>query len=1245
MASSSVDDKKIVFSGTYYEAWRAHIISGISAQENTYETIAETISPLEAEFMELDPMNYQARHRRYLRRQEAAKSFIFNRLTLPIINTIRRCQTVCQILRKLDDEYRTQSTAAEASARRNFYGLHFDDGGDLKKYLLKFENYADRLLDSGHFISETEKTSQLISSLTKDYDIAITNYHIYRREFGQSYETLKRMLIDRFERNFDEKQLEARYSHPRRWEADNTRRSDNEYDRSSPTPRRFTGTRNPRYPPRSGISETDTERNRNRYDFQQPTTCHQCHGFGHKQSDCPSKLKTKDENTKQREEIPTTSSYDEKKTKAHAMMVSPGQPLIHKTPLKPEPADPVFLLDTGAFKHMSSKINMMNRVSKLPEPQQLQCASRNAPLEATHAGEMLLEVRNRFGETSLIFLEEVLFVPLLDVDLLSENKITESGRYEIRITQNFADIIEVQSGEITFSAKCEGDAKYVYYQPIVDKHDRQHPTVSPVSATVPPANPITTETEQQPEKNSTDQKNAEKWKWHRRMGHISGKYLRILCQNNESMPKNLNISDNDFSECEVCIMAKSTHLGHKSMRRKAERRFDILSTDMMGPFTPGPNGEKFVATFVDNYSNFVSIALLKKKSDIADAFAKFHKQTESKFPNQLLHLLRSDCAREYLEGDFRRYCDAAGVTIEDSSPYAPQLNGVAERMNRTLTERMRAILFAAKLEPNYWPNAMVVAAYLVNRSLSRTNQNSASPFEIWHGRQTNLSQLRVFGCLAHRFIPEPVRNTQVGQRRRQGEPADTKICPRSEPRILVGFTTTGYTVIDPVTKKLTNSCDVRFNENKNKETMHEPVIPVIADNDDAETKTATPSPIHATTTTSALLDIAIPENIPNNHEHFTNHTPPESCSNTHLPLQDHTYAAYSLFQQQTRRPRKLLEECVPKSYKDIAGNPYEREWLAAAQMELKAMADNKVFEIVDRTKNLHPLDSKWVFTVKYTDLGEPYAKGRLVARGFRDKTDYEIADTYSPVVNQWLIRWAISIANHFHLHLTKYDVSTAFLNADIHSPMHLQIPEGMSENKNDKVISLKRSIYGLKTSSKSWYTTLDDTIIQLGFTQSKADRCLYYQKMPNQSIALLLVYVDDMMLLTDSTQLIQSTTQALQEKFKITHQPEPSFFVGFEICRNAGENIITLKQTKYIERLLKRFELDQSHPQTTPMESGLKLTRPAMGKDDTEYRAMIGALLYVARGTRPDIAFAVNTLSRFQTCSTDNEKKLRAQNL
>lgn len=572
-----------------------------------------------------------------------------------------------------------------------------------------------------------------------------------------------------------------------------------------------------------------------------------------------------------------------------------------------------------------------------------------------------------------------------------------------------------------------------------------------------------------------------------------------------------------------------------------------------------------------------------------------------------MHILRTDRAREYVDGHCREYCKASGVTIEDSVSHAPELNGVAERMNRTISEKLRALLFDAELGPEYWTYAIKAAVYIINRSPSRANPECATPFEVWHGRKPTYKYIRIFGCVAERYIPAAVRNITVAQTRRTGAPSDAKLVPRSERRILIGYTATGYQVIDPQTKKLTPSCDVRFDENRNIRTINEKpekLLPV------PKTDQAASS--------LAKTDPAPKRVVP--------------------PIVDHPYAAMSLLAADPLKPKPLLEECVPKSFTEIAGNPHADKWRKAVATELSAMMENGVFKPILRTKNMRLVDSKWLFTIKYDRDGNPYAKARLVARGFRDDTAYCIYETYSPVVNWWLIRWAIALANKHGFKLTKYDVSTAFLNADLQNVVYLCVPEGMTAENHETALELKKSIYGLRPSSKNWYNLVNETALTLGFRRSHADRCLYHQTLADGTVAILLVYVDDMLLVTGSDTLIEQTTSALQQRFQITIDEDPKFFVGFEIQRNWNEKTIQLTQKKYVERMLRRFNMNTAHPQSTPMEVGLRLAENEDGRDDTEFRSMIGGLLYLARGTRPDIAFAVNALSRAQAASTEIEK-------
>lgn len=625
----SADDRKLVFSGQYYEAWRAQLLSGIISNDAIHDLVSGQVTTIEQEYLTLHPLMYTDAHHEYLRRQELAKSYVFNRLTLPIIESVRRCRTVREVLKKLDDNYRSHSFAVEAMARRNFYSLRYQDVNDMHTFISRFEHYADTLSDAGHFISDTERVQQLISALTKEFDVTVLNYHMYAKDFGPSFQGLKRMLIDAYERDFDDKKLENLYSQTRRLNIENDRDSTGRRTSATivRTPKSTTAPaneatvdKNPRNDraDASKSERSDTQRTPSRFDFQQAMTCHKCGGLGHKQAECPSQLKT-DEATKQPEENTQRKTseprpaptYEERKARATAMMVRPTQ-----TQTSNEPASPMFMLDSGAFDHMCAHIEHLNNVKQLPEPVQITTASVNAPLMATHAGEMLVEVYNRYDEELTLLLKDVLYVPELTVSLLSEHRITKSGQYTIKFTHDYADVVDTETNEISFTAFREGNGKFVRYSPLID-----HETVSRNFA-CPTSQPVTSEepTKGTDEPETKNDEMSVKWQWHRRLGHISGKYLKILACDTEDIPK-LNVNTNDFSDCRVCYMAKSAQLGHTTMRRKAERRFDIVSTDVLGPFTTGQDGEKFVVTFVDNFSNFVNIALMKKKSEVPDWFA------------------------------------------------------------------------------------------------------------------------------------------------------------------------------------------------------------------------------------------------------------------------------------------------------------------------------------------------------------------------------------------------------------------------------------------------------------------------------------------------------------------------------------------------------------------------------------------------------------------------------------------------
>src|SRR5260370_28952117 len=118
--------------------------------------------------------------------------------------------------------------------------------------------------------------------------------------------------------------------------------------------------------------------------------------------------------------------------------------------------------------------------------------------------------------------------------------------------------------------------------------------------------------------------------------------------------------------------------------------------------------------------------------------------------------VRSANGGEYI-GEFRRELLQHGIVAETSTPYTPEQNGVAERANSTLVESARSMIHAEGLGQEFWAEAVVTAAYIRNRVVSRSTDGK-SPEELWTGKKPTVRHLRVWGCEAYAHIPKEHRS-------------------------------------------------------------------------------------------------------------------------------------------------------------------------------------------------------------------------------------------------------------------------------------------------------------------------------------------------------------------------------------------------------------------------------------------------------------------------------------------------------
>ena len=205
----------------------------------------------------------------------------------------------------------------------------------------------------------------------------------------------------------------------------------------------------------------------------------------------------------------------------------------------------------------------------------------------------------------------------------------------------------------------------------------------------------------------------------------------------------------------------------------------------------------------------------------------------------------------------------------------------------------------------------------------------------------------------------------------------------------------------------------------------------------------------------------------------------------------------------------------------------------------------------------------------------------------------------------------------------------------------MSLPEGFSSQgeTSGMVCRLVKSLYGLKQASRQWNVKLTDALVDLSFNQSSLDHSLFIKKHHTQ-IIVILVYVDDMLIAGNDLVLIEHTKQELHARFKIKDLGILRYFLGIEFSRS--EKGILMNQRKYALELIEEMGLTAAKPSWTPLDINLKLTNTLLDEamdvaddqvlaDKGPYQRLIGRLLYLTL-TRPDIGFAVQTLSQFLQC-------------
>lgn len=678
--------------------------------------------------------------------------------------------------------------------------------------------------------------------------------------------------------------------------------------------------------------------------------------------------------------------------------------------------------------------------------------------------------------------------------------------------------------------------------------------------------------------------------WHARLGHLGEANLKKLVKKNLANGINTNILNETLDLCQSCIEGKQCRLPFGT-RTRSTRPLEIIHSDVCGPISPiSYDGSKYFVTFMDEFTHFVMVYCIKSKNEVLSKFKEYVKLVHNKF-NVKVHKLRCDNGGEFSSHEFKSFCSNEGIILDYTTAYTPELNGKSERLNRTLVERMRTMISESGVPKYFWSEILYTATYLLNRSPTNYLRDK-TPAEMWYNVKPNLSNLRVFGCTAYAHVPDELRS---------------KLDFKSEKCVLLGYSFTGYRLWNISKEKIVVSRNVIFNENElyfkslnksvdckeNKETLEE-----------------------EETVNTETENIESTERVRKVPKHFQDYE---------------LYLVYNAF--------SFLDN-VPTSYNDAMLRENKLDWEKAIEREFLSISENKTWEIVDigtvsNKKSI--LDSKWVFTYKDHESEEVNQyKARLVIRGFAQSQDsYNYDELYSPVAKMSTIRTLLSVGNCKMYKFEQYDVKTAFLNGKLNEDVFMYPPKGLNVEKG-KVLKLNKSLYGLKQAAKCWNNEFNNFMVKIGFVMSENDTCLY-SKQHNGKFVYLLLYVDDIIVASDDQNLLDFVRNQLKNTFKIKDKGILKYFLGIEIDYDLEKGYLKLSQQRYTEKLLSKFNMTECTPRNIPLDPNYNFV-PSVNNNQTcdkPYKELLGSLMYLMLGTRPDLSYSVNYFSRYQNCFTD----------
>jgi len=687
----------------------------------------------------------------------------------------------------------------------------------------------------------------------------------------------------------------------------------------------------------------------------------------------------------------------------------------------------------------------------------------------------------------------------------------------------------------------------------------------------------------------------------------------------------------------VCVKGKMTKLPFpKTAHHDCKRPLEIVHSDVSGKAqVKTVGGGQYFVTFIDDFSRYVTVRVIGKKSDVFRCFREYQREVEA-FHQSKISAFQTDNGGEYTGHEFENYLKSEGILHRKTVPRNPEQNGVAERANRTLVEMARCLMIQSSVPMCLWGEAINTACHIRNLCPSSAIGNKI-PMELWKGErcdiQGELSRLRVFGCKVYYLI----------------SPSGKKFDSRADEGIFVGYDkeVKGYRIYLPKSRKVIISCHVRFEENvfpcKLYSEDTSPIFKRFADwiwdvddvvpgeNDDPE--------VQSDGEDEGGENDFFMENLINNEIQDQGEQENVNVENVqeNVVLQNVTVPRKSARLQKPKTHKccgniaivcKSKNLCISINVREALQGDESEKWRLAMEAELNSLYKKGVWDIVKRPVSANVSDWKWVLSVR---KDSNRFKSRLVARGFWQKpgVDFFENEIFSPIVKRRSLRILLALCAENEWCYEHIDVESAYLNSTLDEDIYMEQPEFFETEGKDRshyVCKLKKSLYGLKQSGRMWFKHINALLKSMKLKPCLSDPCVYV----NESKTLIVaVYVDDMLVFGEK-HLIELFKSQIKEKLDVRMLGINTQFLSVHLSKPDRKTVV-FDQSVQVSQMLELFEMEKEAGVSTPLAKECEAGFDIMYDEPFDkklYEQAVGHIMYAATVSRPDVACAIGKLSQ-----------------